>query len=272
MQTERFTSIEDLNDHVTSVVRSLHSENFLVFLGGSFARGSFTDLSDIDYTACVDGSVSHSRFYFKIIKLENKLRLLSIYFFKYDEILIDDSKVDDEVYLWMKEFIPETKFISGDKTTYDNLMAFYSNLKYTREPKDKTIHKSFGKLFELILRIKKWEQKGDFAEMVYYGTKLAEHVRRIVIEINGPIAVKSENVYLDAHYTLPKLPKDFKKLYMTVSRLNIEAITTESYFAACRSLVVNTIDFLNEYKEKLDSWSKGLLESDTLEDFLSFKV
>ena len=266
---QKFNSISDLDLYVEKLVKQYHPDDFnCIFLGGSFVRKTQTLLSDIDYTACANGSINHSRFYFEIIEIEKILRLLSIYFFEKVELLPKKEAVGDEEYLWMKKMLPNTRFVSGNKTFYNKVAKFYSNLEYSRKPKHKTIHKSYGKLLELIARIKKWHQKDNFVEMAYYGEKLAEHVRRLVVEMNGPMSVTSENFYLDAHFELPLLPDAFKELYLTLNRYSSKAISPDQYEKACIDLVINTSDFLKKHKAKLDEWTIQLLENPNLKSFL----
>ncbi len=123
-------------------------------------------------------------------------------------------------------------------------------------------------MLELIARIKKWYEKDNFVEMVYYGVKLAEHVKRLVIEVNGPIAVKSENNFLETHFKLPKQPKDFEKLYLTVNRYTANGISAKEYRNSCITLVQNTADFLLENKEKVDVWTLDLLTSSIFKEYL----
>lgn len=269
IKTKTFTNIADVDSYVIDKIQSLHSNSqTFFFLGGSFARKSETKLSDIDYTACINDKIEHPRFYFEIINVGSVIRLLSIYFYSYDEVLIDNSKVDDEVYLWMKLFLPKTRFVGGDKSKYDEIYKFYSELSYTRKPKAKTVHKSFGKLLELIARIKKWYGQDNFVEMVYYGTKLAEHVRRLVIEVNGPIALESENKYLQGHFDLPLLPKDFEKLYIQLNRYTQKEIDPKVYRDYCITLVKNTAKFLLENKQAVDDWTLQLLSNESFEQYV----
>ena len=272
-EPKAFSAILDIDRYVIDVVGQMHpNTDVSIFLGGSFARGKETSLSDIDYTVCVDDAIKHPRFYFELTILDKTPRLLSIYFYSYEEILIDKSKVDDEVYLWMKFFLPETRYVGGNKKVYATIRNFYTNLEYDRKFSAKTVHKSFGKLLELIARIKKWEDKGNFVEMVYYGTKLAEHVRRLVVEVNGPIAVGSENVYLQRHFDLPKLPRDFKGLYLEINRYSTNAIAPAEYRAFCVALVKNTAVFLTENKASVDDWTLSLLTNKIFTKYVDFGV
>jgi predicted nucleotidyltransferase len=117
-----FKTLSEIDDYVNKTTRELHQncDNF-IFLGGSFARNSETQLSDIDYSVCVDEKIEHPRFYFELISLNGTPRLLSNYYFQYDEILINNSQVDDEIYLWMKLFLPETRFVGGNEANYEKV-------------------------------------------------------------------------------------------------------------------------------------------------------
>lgn len=265
-----FNNINQLEEYLTNLVKNKHQNDFVcIFLGGSFVRNTQTSLSDIDYTTVVSDKFSHSKFYFELIELEEQLRLLSNFYFEKCEVLPD--KTGDEEYLWIKRMLPETRFVSGDKRFYDDICNFYEKLEYTRPPKFKTIHKSYGKLLELIARIKKWRKNNNFVEMVYYGSKLAEHVRRLVLEINGPIALRSENFFLEGHFSLPLLPEKFEELYLEINRYTAESITLDEYERCCIELVLNTSKFLTTHKDKIDPDTITLLESPVLRDFIELK-
>jgi hypothetical protein len=266
---KEFKSLVEVDEYVNGLVINVHPNDLnCIFLGGSFVIGTQTPLSDIDYTACVKNKFNHSRFIFQIIKLKNTLRLLSIYFYNIDEILPRVSDVNDEHYLWIKGMMSNTRFAAGNKKRYESIVNFYKKLTYSRQPKAKTLHKSFGKLLELIARIKKWNQQNKFPEMVYFGQKLAEHTRRLIIEINGPITIRSENYYLEAHFDLPSLPKNYKDLYLIINRYNQKACTLDQYENACTEMVLSTIKFLQAHKKKLDPWTLGLLADTDLTKYV----
>lgn len=264
-----FNSIEELNQEVISICKQQHPDDLeLIFMEGSFVYGTPTKLSDVDYTATVSKPFKHSKFLFKLLEVDGVLRLVSVYFFTKEEYHLSPELIEDEDYLWNKGMMPLTKFIYGNQALYDQIKEFYANLTYTRPPKGKTIHKSFGKLLELTARVKKWESKNNAIEMAYYGQKIAEHVRRLIVEINGPMSLKTENEFLEEHYRLAKLPTDFETLYPIVACLDFSGISKEEYREKCKILVHNTIIFLKKYENLLDPFSQDLINNPRITEFI----
>lgn len=262
-------TLENINQTAIRRVTSLHAKTTdFIFLSGSFVKGNFSPLSDLDYTACINEPINHPRFYFTVIDHEGTLRMMSIYFYERHELMKPIEDIDDAYYLWEKDMMPNSKFISGDKESYDNLVLFCKNLIYTRPVKKKTIHKSFGKLFDLLVKLKKYLIAENELLLKYYGSKLAEHVRRLVAEYNGPIHLKGESEYVEAHLAMDG-PASFKKSYSDLAGYSFTVLTPKKYYEKAFNLVIDTIDFIHTVPQSdVDDFSLELLQNKNLEELL----
>lgn len=265
--------IEQIHSEIVDKVLSLHSKDTveMVFLSGSAVKGNFTEYSDIDYTACISEAIQHPRFYFTLLDHDGAPRVVSIFFYESVELLRSTEQVDDEFFLWEKEMLRHSRFIFGKEEVYNKLLHFCNELRYTREPKGKTIHKSFGKLLELLVKMKKYFQVNDALLLKYYGQKLAEHVRRLVLEFNGPIYLKGESEYVRRHFEMES-PRGFADDYQTLAGLSFTEQIQSAYLATAQRLVTNTITFIREQpSELLDDFSKQLLENKLLDSLIDMQ-
>ena len=263
-------NIRAVNNYVTNIVKKLHPKpEPLIFLGGSFSYGKPSPYSDIDYTVVIKEKFDHSIFKFELVKLNKIVRLLSIYFYYIDDILMPKENLGVEEYLWHKDMMPQTTFVYGDRKLFNKICDLYKDFEYTKSPNQGKIHKSLGKLFELLSRIKKFEQVGNEMLMIYYGNKLAEHVLRLVKEYNNPIHVRSENFLLDTIFNLKKTPKDFKDLYLKINRYTLEGISKSQYVADCKSLTENVLEWIKFFEHSKDIFTYDLLKSSYFKEYFS---
>lgn len=265
------SNYKDLDKWVIREVKKLHEKDYgFVFLSGSLIRGGFGQLSDIDYTACVHEKLTHPRFIFRIVEIDGCLRPVSIFFYTISELDIPQSEVDEEYYLWVKGMMSNSKFVDGDEDIYTKIVDFTKQVEFSRTPSHKTLHKSFGKLLELLQKVRKYHQKSDEDRMVYYGLKLAEHVHRLVKELNSPLALQSESQLYQAYLSLENVPSSFEELFPVLARVNLEACSIDTYWQSAQILVGNTFKWLGqpENRSRLDPFSLELLEDPSTDQFI----
>jgi hypothetical protein len=164
----------------------------------------------------------------------------------------------------------KSKFIAGNKEAYDSIVAFCDLLQYSRGINQKTVHKSLGKLFEYIVKVRKCIDKNEKEEvLLYYGTKLAEHTQLLVNEFNPPLAMKSMKEYIYAQTHRPQLPENYEELYSLAAMTKFYQTTPIEYYQTVLSLTKATYNFLMTQYEKLDDASKRLLDVPLCEKLFS---
>lgn len=266
----KYSDINKLNQYVKKKVGTVHPHDLdVLFLEGGFARGSATRWSDIDYTACVSDKITHPKFLFEFVNLAGTKRVLSVFFYQTEkEILIPKQEMGDDHYLWIKDMMANSAFVGGKRETYDKIVTLYKGLEYSHSPRPREVHKCTGKAIELFLHAKKCQDRGRLREMIYYGQKVAEKCRGLVAEFNEPLHLGSETDYLEGNFKLPDKPNSFVRLYSEVNRFSLGAISEEEYIKQCRELVIATMEFLLERKNKLDVYTKSFLKGSEWKQFI----
>lgn len=263
----QFETIQDLHNYTITVCQQLHPEDLdLLFISGSIARGTATAYSDVDYTACVAETYSHPAFKFFVAEIAGTPRIVSIYFYHTPNLAITQDQMDEEHYLWEKNMMQygKAEYVFGNKTLFSDIIEFYKTATYEKKPKSKSVHKSTGKLLELLVKVRKYKDKNDLSLMIYYGMKIAEHCRRIVFEANPPLSLNSESEMLSAILSMSLQPENFSRLYLKVARINGDKTNPKMYFRYAYQLVEETLIFVVNTKSLTETFGEELFRSPIL--------
>ena len=169
----------------------------------------------------------------------------------------------EDYYLWTKKMMQKGKaeFVHGNKALFDKIIDFNIRSTFAKEPNVRAIHRSTGKLLELLIKLRKYYDQNNLQQMIYYGMKLSEHSKKILLEYNQPLSLNSESEMFETIIHLKNKPRCFSKLYSIISRLTGKGISTKEYFLVTYEFVSELLAFVKENIIEEDVFTQALFDS-----------
>jgi len=256
---------------IASVVKELkkNSKNIeIILINGSYTNNQLNKYSDIDMEVLTKRKPSNEMD-FRIVEINNKKRLMTIFFHKLTDIF--GSLKDPEEWVWTQNY-RNAKILYDPKKKFNKMKEKIRQHSITKKDFFQRYQLRTIILFEHLAKLKNAYEKKDELNLFYAARNIAFFSYMLLRPFNPVFSYRSERQKYEAFLSLKNKPKGYNENFKICFGLTTKARSMNKIYASGLKLANKTFNYLKSKKvwnQVKDKNFKSIFEEDYFSDLLS---
>ncbi len=232
---------------IKSVVKELKknpSNIEIILINGSYSSNKLGKYSDIDMEVLTKRK-SLMEMDFRIVELEGKKRLMTIFFTKLSDILDSLKKAED--WVWIQNY-KNAKILYDPNKKFSQLKKKIDENKVTEEDFFQRYQLRTIILFEYLAKLKNAYESKDEVNVFYAAKNLAVFSYLLLQPFNPVLTYKSEKQKYQAYLSLKNKPENYNEDFKVCFGLTTKARSLKQIYGSGLRLANGTFSYLKSKK------------------------